>query len=125
MATLIIEHDFSDSVRLSNIARVGETKQDYILTAFMSTGANISGDPANPDDMSAYTMNHGNPTIRAATPRIMTNKLNLREAFAPGANEPNSSIADAYPGEPQIISAHTYKGHPLVANPHHHDTKKH
>src|SRR3546814_7709271 len=42
MATLIIEHDFSDSVRLSNIARVGETKQDYLLTAFMSTGANIS-----------------------------------------------------------------------------------
>src|SRR3546814_8549903 len=43
MATLIIEHDFSDNVRLSNVARVGETKQDYLLTAFMSTGANIVG----------------------------------------------------------------------------------
>ena len=116
MATLIIEHDFSDSVRLSNIARVGETKQDYLLTAFMSTGANISGDPANPDDLSAYTMTRGNPTIREATNRILTNQLNLRADFATGAIEHNLSIGAEITGEKQIIYGHSSTGTLPVAN---------
>src|SRR3546814_16895471 len=97
MATLIIEHDFSDSVRLSNIARVGETKQDYLLTVFMSTGANLSGDPANPDDLSAYTMTRGTPMIRDATHSPLTNQLTMRAAFSPVAIDNHLSTHPSLP----------------------------
>ena len=116
MATLVIEHDFSDSVRLTNIARAGETKQDYLLTAFMSTGANITGDPANPDDLSAYQMTRGNPTIRDARNRILTNQLNLRADFATGAIEHNLSIGAEITGEKQVIYGHSSTGTLPVAN---------
>ncbi|MGV1682873.1 catecholate siderophore receptor Fiu [Sphingopyxis sp. NJF-3] len=116
MATLIVEHDFSDSVRLTNIARAGETKQDYLLTAFMSTGANITGDPANPDDLSAYQMTRGNPTIRDARNRILTNQLNLRADFATGAIEHNLSIGAEITGEKQVIYGHSSTGTLPVAN---------
>jgi TonB-dependent siderophore receptor len=116
MATLIIEHDFSDSVRLTNIARAGETRQDYLLTAFMSTGANISGDPANPDDLSAYHMTRGNPTIRDSRNRILTNQLNLRADFAIGAIEHNLSIGAEITGEKQVLYSHSSTGTLPVAN---------
>lgn len=116
MATLVIEHDFSDSVRLTNITRAGETKQNYLLTAFMSTGANITGDPANPDDLSAYTMTRGNPTIRDARNRILTNQLNLRADFATGAIEHNLSIGAEITGEKQVIYGHSSTGTLPVAN---------
>ncbi|PQM29372.1 TonB-dependent siderophore receptor [Sphingopyxis lindanitolerans] len=116
MATLIIEHDFSDNVRLSNVARVGETKQDYLLTAFMSTGANIVGNPADPDDLSAYTITRGNPTIREARNRILTNQLNLRADFATGAVEHNLSIGAEITGEKQVLYGHSSTGTLPVAN---------
>jgi TonB-dependent siderophore receptor len=116
MATLIIEHDFSDSVRLTNVARAGETRQDYLLTAFMSTGANISGDPANPDDLSAYHMTRGNPTIRDSRNRILTNQLNLRADFATGAVEHNLSIGAEITGEKQILYSHSATGTLPLAN---------
>lgn len=116
MATLIVEHDFSDSVRLSNVARVGQTTQDYLLTAFMSTGANITGNPANPDDLSAYTMTRGNPTIREATNRILTNQFNLRADFATGAIEHNLSVGAEISGEKQVIYGHSSTGTLPAAN---------
>ncbi len=110
MATLIIEHDFSDSVRLTNVARAGETRQDYLLTAFTSTGANITGDPANPGDLSAYRITRGNPTIRDARNRILTNQLNLRADFATGAAEHNLSIGAEITGETQVLHNHSSTG---------------
>ncbi len=116
MATLIIEHDFSDNVRLSNVARIGQTEQDYLLTAFMSTGANIVGNPANPDDLSAYTLTRGNPTIRDARNRILTDQLNLRADFATGAIEHNLSIGAELTSEKQVLYGHSSTGTLPVAN---------
>ncbi|HWL47932.1 MAG TPA: catecholate siderophore receptor Fiu [Sphingomonadaceae bacterium] len=116
MATFIFEHDFSDRVKLTNVARWGRTKQDYLLTAFMSTGANIVGDPANPDDLSAYTMTRGNPTIREAVNRILTDQINLRIDFATGAIEHNLSIGAEITGEKQVIYGHSSSGTLPVAN---------
>lgn len=116
MATFIVEHDFSDNVRLSNVARWGETRQDYLLTAFMSTGANIVGDPANPNDLSAYTMTRGNPTIRDARNRILTDQLNLRADFATGAIEHNLSVGAEITSEKQITYGHSSSGTLPVAN---------
>ena len=116
MATFIVEHDFSDNVRLSNVARWGETRQDYLLTAFMSTNANIVGDPANPNDLSAYTMTRGNPTIRDARNRILTDQLNLRADFATGAIEHNLSVGAEITSEKQITYGHRSSGTLPVAN---------
>src|SRR3546814_1980514 len=41
MATVRVEHDFSEDVSLHNTTRWGRTDQDYLLTAFM-----LSADPA-------------------------------------------------------------------------------
>src|SRR3546814_4024273 len=41
MFTVRVEHDFSDTVRLQNTTRWGRSKQEYMLTAFMT-----SQDPA-------------------------------------------------------------------------------
>lgn len=91
MATLRFEHDFSDAVKLSNTLRWGKTEQDYLLTAFMSTG----GTTANPmggnikwtdiDDLSGYTMTRGNPTFKDQQNKIVTDQLNLRADFSTGA----------------------------------------
>lgn len=91
MATLRFEHDFSDIVKLSNTLRWGKTEQDYLLTAFMSTG----GTAANPmggnikwtdiNDLSTYTLTRGNPTFKDQQNKILTDQLNLRVDFSTGA----------------------------------------
>ena len=91
MATLRLEHDFSDTLKLSNTLRWGRTEQDYLLTAFMSTGGN-EDDPmagnikwTDPDDLSTYTLARSNPTFKDQQNRILTDQLNLRADFATGA----------------------------------------
>src|SRR3546814_4944603 len=48
MATLRVEHDFSDKLKLSNIARWGMTTQNYLLTSFLGTGGVVVDDDGNP-----------------------------------------------------------------------------
>lgn len=83
MATFRFEHDFSDNIRLANTARWGKTTQDYLLTAFMSTG----GTTANPlagnikwtdiSDLSTYTLARSLPTYKDQKNTILTDQLNL------------------------------------------------
>src|SRR3546814_16686879 len=61
-------------------------------------------------------MTRGNPTIREATNRILTNQLNLRADFATGAIEHNLSIGAEITGEKQIIYGHSSTGTLPVAN---------
>ena len=92
MVTLKFEHDLSDTMTLTNTARWGKTEQDYLLTAFMSTGGNIrlpAG--ADPNDLSAYTMTRGNPTLKNQQNSILTDQLNLRADFATGSVQHNLS----------------------------------
>src|SRR5690606_20410250 len=69
-ATFRIEHDFSDTLKLSNVARWGKADQDYLLTAFMSTGGNADDPTAGNikwtdiDDLSSYTLTRGNLTFK-------------------------------------------------------------
>ncbi|MGC4250718.1 MAG: catecholate siderophore receptor Fiu [Sphingobium sp.] len=108
MATLRIEHDFSDTVKLTNVARWGETKQDYLLSAFMSTGGTAADDMAgnikwtDPNDLSTYTMSRSLPTVKDVTNRILTDQLNLRADFATGAIEHNLSVGIEITSEKQI-----------------------
>jgi len=98
MATFRFEHDFSDTLRLSNTLRWGQTEQDYLLSAFMSTGG-VDGD-GNPTgnihwtdagDLSTYTMARSNSTFKDQRNRILTDQLNLRADFATGGVEHNLS----------------------------------
>jgi catecholate siderophore receptor len=57
MATVKVEHDFAGGAKLVNTSRYGKTKQDYLLTSFMATNANLAN-IANPD----RTLDHGAPT---------------------------------------------------------------
>jgi catecholate siderophore receptor len=84
MATLRVEHDFSDKLKLQNIARWGATAQDTLLTSFMGTNANIkTTNPNDPGDLSAYTLAR-NLTTKDQTNKILTDQFNLRYDFATG-----------------------------------------
>ncbi|KAF1684873.1 TonB-dependent siderophore receptor [Pseudoxanthomonas broegbernensis] len=97
MATFRFEHDFSDSLKLSNTLRWGQTEQDYLLTAFMSTGGTVADPRAgnikwtDPADLSGYTLARSNSTFKDQRNRILTDQLNLRADFATGAVQHNLS----------------------------------
>jgi catecholate siderophore receptor len=88
MATLRFEHDLSDTLKISNTLRWGKTDQDYLLTAFMSTGtASNTGNIrwTDKDDLSTYTLIRSNPTFKDIHNKILTDQFNLRADFGTGA----------------------------------------
>jgi catecholate siderophore receptor len=91
MATVHFERDLSDTMVLSNITRWGETTQDYLLTAFLTTSSlDDAGNPTgnvnwtDPNDPSTYTLARGLSTFKDQRNTILTNQLNLRVDFVTG-----------------------------------------
>lgn len=82
LVTLLIEHDFSEDLRLHNTTRWGRTHQDYLLTSFMGSSANWT--TPDLDDPATWTIARNLPTFKDQTNRIATNQTNLRlhSAFA-------------------------------------------
>jgi catecholate siderophore receptor len=72
MFTVKVEHDFSPTVKLQNTTRYGKTLQDYLLTAFMGTAANLKTPNAN--DPSTWTITRGNRTVKDQSNTILTNQ---------------------------------------------------
>jgi catecholate siderophore receptor len=66
MLTTRIEHDFAGGARLQNTTRYGRTKQDYLLTSFMASGANLTANVAGTDP-STWTMARTNLTTRISS----------------------------------------------------------
>jgi len=89
MATFKIEHDLSENAWLTNTARWGQTKQDYLLTSFMSTYENVTY--TDPDDLSTFTLARSNPTFKDIKNTILTDQLNLRVDFSTGSIKHNLS----------------------------------
>jgi len=85
MATVRIEHDFAPGFRLHNIARYGRTNQDYLLTAFMGTSANIGTTPATLGTPEAWTLVRNTRTIKDQSNKIITNQTALTSQFGTGA----------------------------------------
>ncbi|HVJ36314.1 MAG TPA: catecholate siderophore receptor Fiu [Stenotrophomonas sp.] len=83
MATFRFEHDFSDTLKLTNTARWGQNEQDYMLTAFMGTAANLL--TPNPADPSTWTLARSTPTFKDQEYTILTDQLNLRWDFTTGS----------------------------------------
>ncbi|QGZ40009.1 catecholate siderophore receptor [Pseudoduganella flava] len=76
MATVRIEHDFSPTLRLQNISRYGKTKQDYLLTAFMGSSANLTTQTfgAKANDPATWLINRTLRTFKDAENRILANQ---------------------------------------------------
>jgi catecholate siderophore receptor len=85
MATVRVEHDFTPGTTLRNTTRWGRTHQDYLLTSFMFSAANlITPDPADP---STWTVARSNPTFKDNVNTILTNQTNLTTSFHTGSVE--------------------------------------
>jgi len=82
MFTVRIEHDFSDTMRLQNTTRSGNTRQDYMLTSFMASSANVVTPDIN--DPSTWTVARSNPTFKDQKNTILTNQTNLNANFVTG-----------------------------------------
>ncbi|MBS3019463.1 Catecholate siderophore receptor Fiu [Comamonas sp. PE63] len=89
MATLKVEHDFSATTKLRNTTRWGETKQDYLLTAFMAGSTQLVTPNAN--DPSTWTMSR-NINTKDQVNRILTNQTNLSTSLATGSVQHDLSL---------------------------------
>jgi catecholate siderophore receptor len=83
MFTAIVEHDFSPNVTLHNTTRWGRTRQNYLLTSFMGSSANLL--TPNPADPSTWTIARSNPTFKQQVNRILTNQTNITATIATGS----------------------------------------
>ena len=83
MFTVIVEHDFNENVALHNTARWGRTTQDYLLSSFMGSTANLL--TPNPTDPSTWTIARSLPTFKHQSNRIATNQTNLTASIGSGA----------------------------------------
>jgi catecholate siderophore receptor len=85
MATVRVDHDFSPTVKLQNTSRFGKTDQDYLLTAFMGTAANLVTRANNNTgavlDPSAWLLKRTTRTIKDQRNEILTNQTNLSAEF--------------------------------------------
>ncbi|HLI17735.1 MAG TPA: catecholate siderophore receptor Fiu [Rhodanobacteraceae bacterium] len=82
LATLIVQHDFSDAAALHDTLRWGRTHEDYLLTSFMGSAANLlTPDPLDP---STWTIVRSNPTFKDQTNRILTSQSNFTASFVTG-----------------------------------------
>lgn len=83
MATIRVEHEFSPTMRLSNVSRYGRTKQDYLLTAWLASAGNfktpVEGDP------STWTVARSTRTVKDAENKILTNQTVLTTDFSTGS----------------------------------------
>jgi catecholate siderophore receptor len=83
MFTAIVEHDVSPDVTLHNTTRWGRTRQNYLLTSFMGSAANLQ--TPNPTDPSSWTIARSNPTFKQQVNRILTNQTNITATIATGS----------------------------------------
>ncbi|HET6436241.1 MAG TPA: catecholate siderophore receptor Fiu, partial [Xanthomonadaceae bacterium] len=83
MVTFTVEHVTDAGMQLRNTTRWGRTSQDYMLTAFLGSAANL----VTPDlaDPSTWTIARSNPTFKDQRNRILTNQTTLVARLGEGA----------------------------------------
>jgi len=82
MATAILEHEFRDGMRLRSTTRYGKTKQNYLLSSFMSSAATINTPSADP---STWTFNRTLRTVKDQENKVLANQTTLTTDFTTGA----------------------------------------
>ncbi|MGV7208378.1 catecholate siderophore receptor Fiu [Oxalobacteraceae bacterium A2-2] len=83
MATVRVEHDFAGGARLVNTSRYGKTKEDYLLTSFMVTAANLIN--ISNADRSTWQLRRSTPTYKDQLNEILTNQTTMSADFITGA----------------------------------------
>ena len=83
MGTIRVEHDFSPTMKLQNVSRYGKTSQDYLLTAFLTSAANLS--TPNPADPNSWTLARSIRTGKDQENKVLTNMTTLTSQFGTGA----------------------------------------
>ena len=83
MVTARIEHDFSPTLRIQNTARYGKTTQNYLLTSFTVSAANLK--TPSPTDFAGWTLARTNLTVKDQENEIVTNQTNVTADFGTGA----------------------------------------
>lgn len=89
MFTVRLEHDFNEQMAFHNTLRWGRTFEDYLLTSFMGSAANLL--TPNPNDPSTWTIARSNPTFKHQSNRILTDQADLTWNFETGAITHNLS----------------------------------
>nr|WP_198981569.1 catecholate siderophore receptor Fiu [Herbaspirillum sp. ASV7] len=83
MFTARVEHDFSPDVKLQNTTRYAKTSQDYLLTSFMGSAANlVTPSASNP---SGWTISRSLPTRKDQSNEIITNQTNITADLQTGS----------------------------------------
>ncbi|MYM22872.1 catecholate siderophore receptor Fiu [Duganella sp. FT135W] len=83
MVTLKIEHDFTGGAKLVNTSRYGRTTENYLLTSFMATTANLV--TPNAADPSTWSMKRTNLTFKDQVNEIVANQTTLTADVTTGA----------------------------------------
>ena len=83
MATLRFAHMTDAGAQLRNITRWGRTSQQYMLTSFTGSAANLQ--TPDPSDPSTWTIARSNPTFKDQRNTIVTNQTSLVARFGEGA----------------------------------------
>src|SRR5690606_38191296 len=84
MFTARVEHDFSGTTRLQNTTRWGRSKQEYMLTAFMTSQDPARFSTPDLDDPSTWEVARSLPTFKDQTSEIIANHTNLAAQFGSG-----------------------------------------
>ena len=82
MFTARVEHDLTPDITLRNTFRYGKTEQDYQLTSFMATTANLL--TPNATAPLGWTVARSNPTNKNQENTILTNQTNVSAKFDTG-----------------------------------------
>lgn len=90
MFTALVEHDFENGMALRNTTRWGRNSQDYMLTAFRGTAANIV--TPDLDDPNSWTLARDIPTFKDQVNDILANQTNLLMHFESDGVENDLSV---------------------------------
>ncbi|GAA4324913.1 catecholate siderophore receptor Fiu [Pigmentiphaga soli] len=115
MLTARIEHKLSADTTIRNITRWAQTKQNYLLTAFMyspepgrnGSAPSLTYNPANPTDYSQWFMARSPLNFRDSDNQIITNQTNLTSKFATGSLKHTVSAGFELIREEQTLYNHT------------------
>lgn len=114
MVTARIEHEFSSDLKLLNVARYGKTDQNYLLTSFMASAANLL--TPNPADPSTWTVARSNRTVKDQANTILTNQTTLTSRFDTGALQHTLVTGLELTSESQLSYGYTGLGSMPAAN---------
>jgi catecholate siderophore receptor len=83
MVTVRVEHDFAGGAKLQNTTRYGKTTQNYLLTSFTASAANLV--TPNPADASTWSLKRTNLTFKDQSNEIVANQTTLTADVSTGA----------------------------------------